>query len=115
MCCNGDGSHYDDDKWCAMSGALKIRNEIWMIYTKTYEAKRIISLMGGRWGYFLKAKAAKKWSISVKQKLLEEKKLWMHADDKLHNQRCRDSSKLQTNWKLVMVTKQPAEMEKSLF
>lgn len=70
MCCNGDGSHYDDDKWCAMSGALKIRNEIWMIYTKTYEAKRIISLMGG-------AKAAKKWSISVKQKLLEEKKLWM--------------------------------------
>lgn len=36
---------------------------------------------------------------------VKKKKLWMHADDKLHNQRCRDSSKLQTNFKLVTVTK----------
>lgn len=45
MCCNGDGSHYDDDEWCAMSGALRIRIKILMVYTKTYEAERIISMM----------------------------------------------------------------------
>lgn len=50
MCCNGDGSHRDDDEWCAMSGALKIRNEILMIYTKTYEAEGIISMLGGGGG-----------------------------------------------------------------
>lgn len=41
MCCNGDGSPSDDDEWRAVSGALRIRNGILMIYTKTREDGRI--------------------------------------------------------------------------
>lgn len=49
MCCNGDGSHYDDDEWGAVSGALHIRKEILKIYTKTYEAERINSMIGEKY------------------------------------------------------------------
>lgn len=44
MCCNGDGAQrYDDDEWCAASGALNIRDEILKIYAETYEAERMDS------------------------------------------------------------------------
>lgn len=47
MCFNGDGSHYDDDGWRTMSGALNAREELLKLYTKTYEAERINSMTGG--------------------------------------------------------------------